>query len=186
MLNFFLKQFGIIAVSHSELLKKLEEITQKIDSLYILYSDMDLRVRYIGTVVEKIEQQTNFEDKTYSMGFYVEIDGELKKVENMFLKVTQKLPVSIKIADKFGNPAVVDGAPKWAVTDEALASVEVAEDGMSAVVMPKGVIGACKVQVSADADLGEGVKAIIGELDVEFLAGEAAVVGIVAGEAVEM
>lgn len=103
----------------------------------------------------------------------------------MFLKVSQNLPLTIEVKDKFGNLAKVDGAPTWAVTDSTLATVEVAEDGMSAVLKPSGSVGTLKVQVSADADLGEGVKSILGELDVELLAGEAVSVSISAGEAVD-
>lgn len=102
----------------------------------------------------------------------------------MFLKVSDQLPLSVELKDKFGNAANVDGKPVWAVTDEALASIEVSEDGKSAVLKPKGAVGSLKVQVSADADLGEGVKSIVGELAVDLLPGEAVTVEIKAGEAV--
>lgn len=102
----------------------------------------------------------------------------------MFLKVSDSLPLSIEIKDKFGNMAKVDGAPAWAVTDASLATVEVAADGLSAVLKPVGAVGSFKVQVSADADLGEGVKAILGELDIELLSGEAVAVALVAGQAI--
>lgn len=113
--------------------------------------------------------------------FYAKINGQKIKVENMFLKVSDQLPLSVELKDKFGNKALSDGKPSWAVTDEALASLEVAEDGMSAVLSPKGLVGALKVQVSADADLGEGIKPIIGELDIDLLPGEAVSVEIKAG-----
>lgn len=99
----------------------------------------------------------------------------------MVLKVSQKLPLSIAIVDKGGNPAKVDGAPAWSLTDPSLGALAVAEDGMSAELTPSGVIGACQIQVSVDADLGEGVKPLIGELPVEFVAGDAATVSIAAG-----
>lgn len=117
--------------------------------------------------------------------FYITEGGERRKVTKMNLKITQKLPLSIEIKDKFGNPAQVDGAPKWSVTAPELADLEVAEDGMSAKLAPKGTIGSLTVQVSADADLGEGVKAIIGELPVNLLPGEASVIAISAGEPVD-
>lgn len=116
--------------------------------------------------------------------FYVDEGGSKRRVKHMFLKVNQSLPVTITITDKFGNAAKVDGVPAWAVTDAALASLTVADDGMSASVVPVGAVGAFKVQVSADADLGEGVKSIMGELDVELLAGDAEVISIAAGEPV--
>jgi hypothetical protein len=98
----------------------------------------------------------------------------------MFAKVTQKVKISISIKDKFGNAAKVDGTPAWGLTDEALGTLAVEADGMSALLEPKGVVGALKVQVSCDADLGEGVKPILGELDVELLAGDAEVVELAA------
>jgi hypothetical protein len=118
--------------------------------------------------------------------FYISVDGKKEKVGNMVLKLSQKLPLFIAIKDKFGNEAVVDGAPKWSVTDESLAEVVVAEDGMSAEVMPKGQLGAFKVQVHADADLGEGIKDLLGEMSVELIAAEAAVIEIGAGEPVDI
>lgn len=96
----------------------------------------------------------------------------------MFMKISDVKTASIVIKDKFGNPAAVDGAPAWAVSDPALATLEVATDGMSAKIMPVGVIGSFKLQVSADADLGEGVKTILGEMDIDLLAGEAEVIEI--------
>lgn len=119
--------------------------------------------------------------KAVGIRFYALIEGKMRMVVQMFLKVNQSLPLSLSIADKFGNPAKVDGAPVWALTDPTLGALTVAEDGLSAVLVPAGTIGACKVQVSADADLGEGIKSILGELDIEFLAGEAEVVSIAAG-----
>lgn len=115
------------------------------------------------------------------INFYAEVNGIKRKVESMFLKVTQSLPVSLSITDKKGNAAKVDGAPQWAVTDESLASLSVAEDGMSATLTPIGPLGSFSVQVKADADLGEGVKEIIGELAVELSAGDAEVIALSAG-----
>lgn len=114
--------------------------------------------------------------------FFINKNGQKIEVTNMFLKVSDQLPLSIAIKDKFGNTASVEGAPVWALTNDALGSLLVSADGFSAVLTPSGTVGAFKVQVSADADLGEGVKTIIGELDVELLAGEAVSVEIAAGE----
>jgi|WetSurMetagenome_2_1015567.scaffolds.fasta_scaffold251929_3 hypothetical protein len=116
--------------------------------------------------------------------FYINKEGVLTKVDKMFLKVNQALPLTITIKDKFGNDAKVDGAPVWAVTDAALADIVASEDGMSATLTPIGPIGSFKVQVSADADLGAGVSTIMGELDIDLLAGDAVAVSIAAGEPV--
>ena len=55
------------------------------------------------------------------------------------------------------------------------------EDGLSAVVSSLGKLGVCQVNVSADADLGEGAEAIAGTVDIEVKAGKAVSVGIDAG-----
>lgn len=120
--------------------------------------------------------------KASAIEFYVTISGQRRKVVQMFIKTSEQLPLSISIVDMFGNPAKVDGAPVWALTDVDAATVEVAEDGMSAVVKPTGKAASLKVQVSADADLGEGVKTLLGELDLDIVSGEAVSISIVAGE----
>lgn len=114
--------------------------------------------------------------------FYTVVDGIKRKVSSMNLKVSQKLPVAIEIKDKFGNPATVDGAPVWSLTDPSKGELVASEDGMSAVFTPAGSVGEVTIQASADADLGEGVKSILGELPVSLLAGEAVSVAIAAGE----
>lgn len=103
----------------------------------------------------------------------------------MFLKDSQNLPLNVAFKDQKGNAAPVDGVPAWAVSDASLAVVEAADDGMSALIKPVGPLGAFKVQVSADADLGEGVSSIIGELDVEIVGGDAVSVQISAGAPVD-
>lgn len=90
----------------------------------------------------------------------------------MFLPVDKQVKISIAIKDKFGNEAKVDGAPLWALSAE-LGALSVAEDGLSATFAPVGSLGACVVQVKADADLGEGVKEILGELSLDLIAGGA-------------
>jgi hypothetical protein len=112
---------------------------------------------------------------------YVLINGEFKKVEHMFLKVSEKLPLSLVIKDSQGNPAKVDVAPKWSLSDESLAALEVSEDGLSAVLVPSGSLGSFAVQALVDADLGEGVKELLGELLVDLVSGEAVSVEISAG-----
>lgn len=116
-----------------------------------------------------------------ALGFSFYIEGE--KVDSMFVKVTEKVKVSLKIKDAAGFDAKVDGLPAWSLSETALATLEIAADGMSALVSPLAP-GACLVQVSADADLGEGVKAIVGNLPLEILSGEAVSIEL-AGEVVQ-
>lgn len=134
----------------------------------------------ISDTLERIEGLLST-DQASQIEFYSLLEGQKRKVNNMNLKVSQKLPLSIEIKDVKGNPAKVDGAPQWSLTSPDLGSLEVAADGMSAVLSPAGSIGSLVVQVNADADLGEGVKNILGELPVELLAGDAVSISISAG-----
>ena len=82
--------------------------------------------------------------------------------------------LSIKPVDAHGHDAPIDGKPEWTVSDPTFATLEVAEDGLSATVLPTGTsIGTFQVSVSVDADLGEGVETLSGLLDVEVVAGKA-------------
>lgn len=110
------------------------------------------------------------------------VQGDLR-----MLKITdsQNVTLTIKPVDKKGNPAPVDGVPVWATSDDTKATVAPAVDGLSAVVSAVGPLGAVQISVSADADLGTGVKSITGLLDIEVIAGEAAALAIEAGAPVE-
>ena len=108
--------------------------------------------------------------------------GMKLEITEMQLKVTNKLPLSLKLIDKFGNDARVDGLPLWALTNPAMGVLAVATDGMSAVLTPAGVLGSFAVQVSADADMGEGVKVIVGNLPIDLLPGDATEIQFVSGE----
>ncbi|MFI5342823.1 MAG: hypothetical protein ACHQUC_01245 [Chlamydiales bacterium] len=105
--------------------------------------------------------------------FYVDVRGTKIRTDHMILKVSDSQAFTIAITDKFGNPAKVDGAPAWAVTDQSLGGVVADADGMSATLTPVGPVGSFKVQVTADADLGEGVVTILGEAQIDLIAGDA-------------
>lgn len=91
------------------------------------------------------------------------------------LVLTDVQKVALKIAPKSaaGNPAPVDGVPAWSTSDESVVSLVVAADGMNAEAVATGKVGVAQVNVSADADMGEGVKTITGVLDIEVKASEA-------------
>ena len=107
-------------------------------------------------------------------------DGTSTEVTKMDLRDDQKVLLSIQPVDAKGQPAVVDGAPTWASSDETVVTLEVASDGMSAVA--SGVTpGAARVVVTADADLGSGVTPLSGSLDFTITAGNAVSLTITAG-----
>jgi hypothetical protein len=142
-------------------------------------------VQEILKTLNRIETLLMPTESDVSIEFYTTIDGQVKKVTEMNLKVNQNLPVSVQFKDKFGNAAQVDGKPEWSLTAPALANLEVAEDGMSCVVKPVGTVGEFELQCSADADMGEGVKAVLGMLPVTLLPGEAFAVELSAGTPVD-
>lgn len=99
----------------------------------------------------------------------------------LILTDVQKVGLSVAFVTAKGNPAQVDGAPVWSVSDATVLSVVPAADGLSAEVVAVGPLGTSQVSVTADADLGEGVKALVGTLDVQVVASEAASIVINAG-----
>lgn len=110
--------------------------------------------------------------------FFKIINGQKIKVDKMDLKVTEKLLVAIEIKDAKGNPAQVDGLPVWSLSAPDLGTLEVAEGAMSALFTPAGTVGQLAIQVNADADLGEGVKDIMGSLPVTLFPGEAVTISL--------
>lgn len=99
----------------------------------------------------------------------------------LLLTNAQKVTLSVKPVDQYGNVAKVDGVPKWTVSDPNILECAVAADGLSAVVMAMGPLGTAQVNVAADADLGAGVRTISGALDIQVEAGEAVALNIAAG-----
>ena len=100
---------------------------------------------------------------------------------SLVLTDVQQVALSVSFLSKAGNPAKVDGAPVWSVSDPAVLTVTPAEDGLSALVATVGPLGTAQVSVQADADLGEGVTPIVGTLDVEVVASAAVSIAIAAG-----
>ncbi len=99
----------------------------------------------------------------------------------LILTDEQKVTFSVSFVTAKGNPATVDGAPVWSVSNDTVLSVVPSADGLSAEVVAVGPLGSSQVSVTADADLGAGVTALVGTLDVSVVASEAASVIISAG-----
>lgn len=104
-----------------------------------------------------------------------------RKEEDM-IQITdvQKVKARLSPIDAAGNPAQVQaGSVSWASSDPAILSVTPnPADEMEAEVVAIGPLGSAQVQVSADADLGDGVKSINGIGDVQVIASEATTVGL--------
>jgi hypothetical protein len=102
----------------------------------------------------------------------------------MLITITneQKVKVTLAPVTPAGNPATVDGIPTWSVT-EGDATIEVAEDGMSAYLISGEANVNSKVLVSADADMGEGVATISDVIDLAVVAASASTLGLVVADA---
>ncbi len=111
----------------------------------------------------------------------VGIEPRKDNIKMLLLTDVQKATLSIAPVDAKGNPAPVDGAPSWSVSDPTLLDIAPADDGLSAVVTARGPLGSGQVNVQADADLGAGVTTIAGTLDVTVSASQATTLNIAAG-----
>lgn len=89
------------------------------------------------------------------------------------------------IKDKKGNPAQVTD-PVWTTDNSDVLALVPTQDGLGCRVSATGQLGTAKVQFSADGDIGPGVSAVIGTVDFEVVAGNAAIVEITAGPATEI
>jgi len=104
----------------------------------------------------------------------------------LVLSATQEAIVEAIITDRRGNPAAVQD-PQWASLEETAVTVTPdPTNPLKATVKAVGPVDeASQVQFTADADLGDGVKPLIGLLDVVVTAGEATIVELTAGAPTE-
>lgn len=103
--------------------------------------------------------------------------------ETMSLVLTdeQECELAPSFTTAAGNPGRVDGVPVWSSSNPDVLDLQVSDDGLQALVTAKGPLGSSQVSVTVDADLGEGVRQVVGVLDVIVQAAEVVAVGIVAG-----
>lgn len=89
-------------------------------------------------------------------------------------EVPGTVSVSVSYVDAKGKPAKVDGVPIWSASDPAIVdSVTPSADGMSAEVHITDEVGASQLSVTADVDLGEGVKSLESVDTISVMAAEA-------------
>src|SRR5262245_13230466 len=95
------------------------------------------------------------------------------------LPVDMKVGVRISYVDKAGNPAKVDGDVRWEESDKAIFLFNVdPNDSFQGTIQPQGALGLAQLKALADADIGEGVKALMTLFDLEIVGGEA-VAGVI-------
>jgi hypothetical protein len=150
---------------------------KKMNSDLIMIGNLvvDVGIFYQLTKIAKAMEILTEPQKAATIEILWLINNKPTGMDNMIFKAGETKKAVLKINDKFGNPAKVDGLPKWGSSNESLLSIVVAEDGMSADVTSLGGMGLLELQVSADADMSDGVKDIFGKADVEVIAGDAEV-----------
>jgi hypothetical protein len=90
------------------------------------------------------------------------------------LSAADEIHVSInQPIDKYGNPAPIDGEITWSSNNAALEVRDDPDVEGGKILYPTGQTGSFRVNVSADADLGEGVEEITDYIDVLVVAGKA-------------
>lgn len=121
----------------------------------------------------------NFDGQTFSLLIF-------KNKIMLSLKNTQKVTGTLAPLDAKGNDAPIEtGSVVVSSSDEAVATIEKDPENEKSLTV-KGVNnGTCTLTISADADLGEGVKTITTEVNVEIISGQASNFGITFGEPVE-
>lgn len=90
------------------------------------------------------------------------------------ITATQEFLLSVAFKNRLGGEATVDGPPTWLTDNTAILALKPSTDGLSCLVTAVGMVGTANVQMTADADLGEGVKPLIGTFAVTVTPGEAA------------
>lgn len=164
---------------------QIAKVDEQVDKLEDAKAKIEGMIAFLGVIRAELEKKKSEIDGIPAADhilFYSHLGEESVEVTHMFLSVSKKLPVSLSIKDKFGNAAQVDGAPSWSLSDPSLGALSVGADGMSAEFTPSGSVGSLKIQVKADADLGEGIKELLGELPIDLLSGEATAMDIKVGE----
>lgn len=159
--------------------------------------DPNQRLEQIANELQGINKSLNIlllrlypEGAAAVVEFYTTINGVREKVVNMFPQADAVLDLAVAFKAKLKDGTLVDakvdtskGPPVWALTNDALGKLEIAEDGMSAVFSGSGQVGTeGDVEVLADADLGDGVEQIKGVLHLQLIAPKASVVEISAVE----
>jgi hypothetical protein len=117
--------------------------------------------------------------KSIGFAFGLPVTKE-KMPATVSITTEQKVPVKLNITTETGKPAKVDGKPTWEIIT-GNATVNVAEDGLSAEVVSSDDPGDTQILVKADANLGEGIEEISDILEVSVIGASAKNMGLQVG-----
>lgn len=109
---------------------------------------------------------------------------QLKQKVLTMIEVTisneQQVLVTLKPVTATGKPAKLDGKPSWTVAAGS-STLNVAEDGLSAMLISSNDPGTSEILVKADADLGEGVEEVSDTISLVVTGANAKSLGLVVG-----
>lgn len=89
----------------------------------------------------------------------------------------QQIGFTLVFEDAYGNAVSELGSqPEWQINDDSLATLQVSEDAMSVILVPKGPKGSVLLTVKVDTDPDEDVEELIGQAEITILSGKAKVV----------
>lgn len=129
-----------------------------------------------------IEQALSPTIRANVIEIYAIKNGVRVKVDNMLVKVGEAylLECLPKYDDGAGNlvPAKIDGAPKWSVSDETLAKLELIDGEPFKAKVTMLAEGNVVAQAACDVDRGEAEKVLVGEASFEIAGPEATVIAL--------
>lgn len=151
-----------------------------LNQTHFLFKDL---LRWLYRVIEMYEDMCSNVKKKPHIEFtarYHDFVITFKEEAKMKLTDIEKVALAIQPLSAAGNPAPVESVA-WAVSDPSILSLTPSEDGLSCSVVTTGALGAARVNVTADADLGEGIVTLEGFIDFEIVASQAVNLNIAAG-----
>lgn len=90
------------------------------------------------------------------------------------MQAGSRATVSVEWKDSAGHTVKVDGPTVWDSSAPGIVECKVATGNPSiANLFAPGPVGTAQIQATADADLGEGKKAVTAMIDINVIAGEA-------------
>lgn len=142
---------------------------------------ISLLKRFMKIVVKNVNI---FLNKCSKGRFEFRIGCAENKVTRKTMKISitneQKIQVSLEPKTATEKPAQVDGVPKW-TKQSGDSTIEVAEDGKSAILISSDTLGLSSFLVEADADLGDGFEPISELIELEVLGAKAVNLGLIPG-----
>jgi len=80
----------------------------------------------------------------------------------------QQVPITLGVVDGMNRPVDIDGSPSIAISDPTVVSMDAMTKGDNFVwngtIVAVGIEGVAHVVITVDADLGEGVENLIGDV----------------------